>query len=126
MASNKLSKGGSGGGIDSNQRREVGVRNGSGSKGVSPRGVSQVGGSYGNHATDRVGKSTGAVEPIYGGPSFQSVPFGNEVSAATKCGPGGSRNLYGQSGSQQQYGPAAPGVDVGSGPSTRTGRDLIK
>jgi len=123
MASNKLSKGGSGGGIDSNQRREVRVRTGSGSKGASPRGVSQVGGSYGNHATDRVSKSAGAVEPMYGGPSFNPTKFGNELSAATKCGPGGSREVM-RTGTQQQWGSSAQGVNVGSGPSKQTGRPL--
>jgi hypothetical protein len=47
------------------------------------------------------------------------VPLGNELSAKTVCGPGGSRNLYGQSGTQGVHGALNPG-----GAQTKT-RDTL-
>jgi len=127
MGKNSLSKGSPAGGFGSAQHRKVGVRTGSGSIGTSPRGVSQIGSSMENHATG-VGKVLrGAVENLHQGPSFQPVAFGNSVALNVgKGSPGAGRNLYGQSGSQGCYGAPAQGVNVGSGPSTRTGRDLTK
>ena len=56
-----------GGGSGSRVNREVGVRNGDRSKNVSPRGVSQIGSSLANHATETGGKLTRAAETVYGG-----------------------------------------------------------
>ena len=71
---------------------------------ISPRGVSQIGSSMGNHSMDNAGKKlTKSVEPVrqglvpIGGP--HGVPLGVEVAASTVCGPGGSRSVS-KSGSQ--------------------------
>src|SRR5215813_8238077 len=56
------------GGPASRVVREVGVKKGSPAKGVSPRGVSQIGSSMGNHASEQQGKILrGGVDPIYRG-----------------------------------------------------------
>jgi hypothetical protein len=106
MASNKK-----GGGLGSRVVREVGVRNGAGANEMRPRGVSQIGQSMGNKATE-TGRTTGnSVEAVKGRalPAGLSVPLGNEL--ATKgLGVGGGRKNYGQSGSNKQYGPTNPGV----------------
>lgn len=77
---------------------------------VSPKGVSQFGGSYGDHATGSGKVLRGAVEPVKvgsmpkGGPG--GVPLGSEVAASTVCGPGGSRTVM-PSSTQGQHGPVA-------------------
>ena len=107
-----------GGGIASNKRVEVPVRTGSGSKGVSPGWVGQKGQMQGNHITDR-GRGTGyRGEEKFTGRNFQPVPFGNEVALNVGGGgPGKGRTLYGQSGSQGQYG--------SGGPQKPAGRDIL-
>jgi hypothetical protein len=71
------------------------VRTGVGARGVNKQWVSQIGQSMGNHITE--GRDTlrcvRAVGP-YKGPNFNPVPQGNAVAAATKCGPGGSREIF--------------------------------
>ena len=63
------------------------------------------------------GRGTGYTgERLHNDRNFQPTPFGNEVAARTTCGPGGSRTLYGKSGSQQQHGAANPG----NGPAKST------
>jgi hypothetical protein len=108
MATNKR-----GGGSGSKVVTERPVRVGNRSDIVNPRAVSQVGQSLGNKASTGSSKTVRPVENVYtgrlpaGGPG--GVPLGNEI--ATKgLGVGGGRRLYGQSGSQKQYGPANPGV----------------
>jgi hypothetical protein len=104
-------KGGAGGGINSNKLVHKPVRTGMRTRAINERGVSQIGSSIGNHSTDKAKRLTGGVEPVRGalrpagGPG--GVPLGNEVAARTVAKPGGSRTLYGQCGSQSQYGPAA-------------------
>ena len=101
-----------GGGIKSAvNNRSAGYKTTSRVRGVQPGGVDQLGRMLGNHTTEQ-GKTrnpTGARMDLYGGPSFQKTPFGNEVAAATVCGPGGSRNLYGKSGTNQIHGNVNPG-----------------
>jgi hypothetical protein len=117
-----------GGGLGSKVVREVGVRIGTSAWEMRPRGVSQIGSSLGNKATE-TGRTTGqSVEPVKGRPlpAGLSVPLGNEI--ATKgLGVGGGRNLWGQSGSQKQWGPSAPGAGRiadtrGEWPDTNTKR----
>jgi hypothetical protein len=106
------------------------VRVGDRAKVVNPRAVSQIGQALGNKATDSAGKTVRPAETMYGareprgGPG--GVPLGNEI--ATKgLGVGGGRNLWGQSGSQKQWGPSAPGAGRiadtrGQWPDTNTKR----
>jgi hypothetical protein len=98
-----------GGGIASNKNVEVRVRTGAGSREVRPGGTNAPGSSYGSHVTNQ--SDTGYRGPkFYGDKSFQPVPFGNEVALNVgKGGCGTGRTLYGQSGSQQQYGAGNPG-----------------
>jgi hypothetical protein len=122
---NTLSRGGAGGGPGSAQHRNVGVRNGASARGTSPRGVSQIGSSMGNHVTDRRTPATKAVEPIYQGraPQGGNAPLGNAVALNVgKGGPGTGRDVS-RSGSQSQYGPAAQGQSPS--PSKVTGRSLF-
>ena len=74
----------------------------------------------GNHSTDGGGKVLrNAVEPMMSGKLIRpgQPEMGNTLAPATVCGPGGSRTLYGQSGTNQQYGgvagkPAPAGKDI--------------
>jgi hypothetical protein len=89
------------------------VKFGDRAKVVNPRALAQVGMSMGNKAGTDVGKKVNPVEPFYQGRKPAGapggVPLGNEI--ATKgLGVGGGRKLYGQSGTNQQYGAANPGV----------------
>lgn len=102
-----------GGGASSRVVREVGVRNGQRANEMRPRGVSQIGSSMGNHRTDASGKASRAVEAVKGRPlpAGLSVPLGNAVSLNVGAGgPGTGRKLYGQSGSNKQYGSSATGL----------------
>jgi hypothetical protein len=106
---------GSGGGIGMNKNVQVPVKTGSGSKGVGPGWVGQRGNLQGSHTTD--GKETSyRGEPKFTGKNFQQTKFGNEIAASTKCGPGGSRDVY-KFGSQMQYG--------SGGPPKPAGRDIL-
>jgi hypothetical protein len=110
MAKNTLSKSGSaGGGFRSRQVKEVGNRPGKVAERINPGGVSQIGEALGNHSTEnRTVSNYRGDEMIAGSLVRPGQPrLGNEVAFTTKAGPGGSRNLYGQSGTNQQYGPAA-------------------
>jgi hypothetical protein len=99
-----------GGGIKSKQHVSVGVRTGAPAKGRRHEAVSQIGSAIGNKATDSGKIHKGAVERIEGAPRPYSAPLGNEVAKNVgKGGCGTGRVLYGQSGSQQQYGTAASG-----------------
>src|SRR5262249_2021951 len=89
-----------GGGLKSRQVVSKPVRTGAGSRGVSTRWVSQIGQSMGNHITERGEPVRGvrAKDPYSGG-AMNPAKFGNEIAAATKAGPGGSREVF-KSGSQ--------------------------
>jgi hypothetical protein len=95
----------SGGGIRSNKVTRQGVRTGSQPKAIRPGGVGQIGASQGSHATTK--GDTGYRGAKFFGGSAPSAKFGNEVAAATVCGPGGSRTVY-SSGSQGGLKPARP------------------
>jgi hypothetical protein len=88
-----------GGGIGSKAVVRGGVRNGQMPFGVNPGAVAQLGASQGNHVTE------GPSRLSYRGERWPDktpigVRLGNEVAAATKCGPGGSREVF-KSGSQK-------------------------
>lgn len=100
------------GGIGSRNVNPQGVRNGAPARGINPAAVAQLGGVYGDHATDHtkvlpyrgesylVGKT-----PAGGG----AVPLGNQL--ATNVGKGGcgtGREVMAR-GSQSTYGSPAPG-----------------
>jgi hypothetical protein len=75
---------------------------------ISPRGASQIGSALGNHSTGDAQVLRKAVEPLTAGRGY-STPVGPANSLA--CGPQGQgRKLYGQSGSNQTYGPPAAGL----------------
>jgi hypothetical protein len=109
--SNQLSKGGAGGGLGSKALgKTTQYFTGQPSQRVSPKGVSQFGESIGNHATDSAKVLRGGVEAtrigMMGG--MGAVKLGNEVALNVGGGgPGTGRVLLGQSGTNQQYGPAA-------------------
>jgi hypothetical protein len=112
-----------GGGINSKQHVSKPVRYGDRATKINPRGVAQIGTNRGNHATTRSALLTGDVEPVSvgknpaGGPG--SVTLGNEITTNVKGGgPGKGRVLYGQSGSNQTYGPVA-------GAPKPQGRDIL-
>lgn len=108
-----------GGGIRSNVNREVGVRNGAPRREMSPRGVSQIGSSLGNHATERPGELKRAVEPVVTGKRGISVALGNEVAKNVGAGgPGAGRTQYGKSGTQSVHGAPA-------GQPKPQGRDIL-
>ena len=97
--------------------KQVGMRNGQPARGINPRGVSQIGSSMGNHSMDSGGKKLDkSVEPVRSA-AMPGVKLGNEVSASTVCGPGGSRSVS-RSGSQGQQGPVA-------GKVAPQGRDIL-
>jgi hypothetical protein len=110
-------------GLASRNNKTVGVRVGDRSKNVSPRGVSQVGSSLGNHVTESGGKKGGAVEAVYagrapaGGPG--GVPLGNAVALNVGGGgPGKGRDFVSKSGSNCVTGPVA-------GSPRPAGRDIL-
>lgn len=102
---------GSGGGLGMNKKVKVPVRVGQRAEAIREKGVAQIGTLRGDHSTSRSKILTGDVEKVRGAQRTPSqpggVPLGNVTAAATVAGPGGSRNLYGQSGSQRMYGSPA-------------------
>jgi hypothetical protein len=108
-----------GGGYGSRQHVETKVRTGRGSRGTHPGGVAQLGQHVGDKATHGNSKGSGyRGEPLHNDRSFQPVPFGNEVALNVgKGGCGTGRTLYGQAGSQGQYG--------SGGAAKPAGRDIL-
>lgn len=102
-----------GGGYGSAVNREVGNRLGRGAQEMRPRGVSQIGESIGNKSTE-TGKVKGIPsEKIQGKslPAGLSVELGNSRALNVGGGgPGAGRKLYGQSGSNRQYGTSPAGL----------------
>jgi hypothetical protein len=98
-----------GGGIGSRVHREVRHNPKANVKGVRPAGVQMLGTKQGNHIMED-GKTSYRGERWDHGVSFQPVPMGNTLTNNVGLGgPGKGRTLYGQSGTQQQYGAANPG-----------------
>jgi hypothetical protein len=90
MATKRLS----GGGIESNKRREVPVRVGKPREGINVVAVSRLGAMQGNHVTERGKTLPNPPEPLVGKQRPISVTMGNAVAYGTKAGPGGSRTIY--------------------------------
>lgn len=110
MAKGKSSGSGgrlSGGGITSRNNVSPSMRNGSAARVQNVKGVSQIGQSLGNHATDS-GRTMKGVAVTTMGPAIGGARLGNEVAASTVCGVGGSRTVM-RSGAQGQHGPVNPG-----------------
>jgi hypothetical protein len=112
-----MAKAKSGGGITSRNNRNVGVRTGTPRRKVNPGGASQIGMSIGDHITDRRTGSKYKGEQLYGGFGYNTnIPLGNQAATNVgKGGPGKGYNLYGQCGSQSQYGKANPGIPQAKG-----------
>ena len=117
-----MAKSRSGGGITGKNVTQKPVRTGDRARAMSPKGVSQVGQSQGNHVTDRR-QVVNPIEPVRGqlkpagGPG--GIQLGNEVARNVgKGGCGTGRVLYGQSGSQGQHGGVA-------GALKPAGRDIL-
>src|SRR6185503_8627295 len=75
---------------------------------ISPKGVSQIGSSMGNHSMDNGGKPlTRSVEPVRTGAVGGSVRLGNETAIQAGQGPGAGRSVS-RCGSQQGVSPSTP------------------
>jgi hypothetical protein len=104
------------GGIKSRNVVHKPVKTGVGARGVNVKWPAQVGVSRGNRVQGGVEGGRGGVLPVpgkiiaepYKGTSFRPVKQGNEIAAATKCGPGGSREVF-KTGTQQTFGAVNPG-----------------
>jgi hypothetical protein len=100
-------------GARSRNVKEVPVRVGRAAQEQRPRGVSQIGESIGNKATEG-GKVRGVPSEVIQGkrlPPNLSVSLGNAVALNVgKGGPGTGRNLWGKSGTNCTTGPVNPGV----------------
>jgi hypothetical protein len=101
-----------GGGIRTNKLVEPKVRTGERGRAINERAVSQVGQSLGNKVQDSrrsinpAETLKGAARPAGG---VGGVPLGNEVAGNVgKGGAGTGRTLYGQSGTNKQYGSGGP------------------
>jgi hypothetical protein len=96
------------GGPRSRNVTEKPVRVGKAAQGHNVKAVSQVGQNLGDHITERRGTVNPVERDQERSPVSAGIPQGNETNKP--CGPKGEgRTLYGQSGSQQQYGSANPG-----------------
>jgi hypothetical protein len=98
-----MAKSGAGGGFNSNKTVSKPMRQGAPRSGVNPGYTGQIGSALGDHVTS--GRPANrAAEPMKAAAPYKSA-LGNEVAAATVCGPGGSRTVH-RSGSQGQHGQA--------------------
>jgi hypothetical protein len=105
-----MAKAKSGGGITSRNLKQVGIRTGKRREAVNPGYAGQLGSRVGDHVTDCRQSSGYRGESFGGGPGIPSK-LGNELALNVKGGgPGKGYNLYGQCGSQSQYGKANPGI----------------
>jgi hypothetical protein len=96
-----------GGGSKSREVTQRPVKVGRAAQAKRHEAVAQIGSAQGNKATERARTLTKSIERVEG-PRPYSAPLGN--ATAKLCGPRGEgRTLYGQAGSQQQYGSANPG-----------------
>jgi hypothetical protein len=103
-----MARGSGGGGYHTRQHVEKSVKTGKGSYATTPGYVGQLGNKQGNHPT-RGEPTSYRGEPMHSGPSFQPVPFGNQVALNVgKGGPGTGRTVY-KTGSQGMTGNVAAG-----------------
>jgi hypothetical protein len=96
---------------------EQGQRLGARREGITPGYAGQLGQAQGSHVTNH-SESNYRGEPMQAArPTAAAVPLGNQLTNNVGAGgPGTGRTLYGQSGSQGQYGiggpPKPPGRDI--------------
>jgi hypothetical protein len=98
------------GGLRSRNVTQRPVRVGDRAREMRPKGVSQIGASQGNHATERREKLTKSIEPVRGA-RIPGVPLGNASAkelSGPACGPGRGRTVM-ASGAQGQHGSVNPG-----------------
>jgi hypothetical protein len=102
-------------GIDSKNVTRPQYKSGPGARAANPKWAASVGEARGNRAQSGVEggggvvlKGEGVRPSPYKGASFNPVRQGNEVAAATVCGPGGSRTVM-RSGQQGTHGSVNPG-----------------
>jgi hypothetical protein len=108
------SKAKSGGGIDSNKRREVGYRGGKRTlDAVSVQAVSELG-----------ARTAYPKGPLVKATPNDFVPLGNTLAASCPQGPGGGRTVY-ASGYQDQHGAAAKGEAGMQGKADRGSRAIL-
>jgi hypothetical protein len=108
------------GGLGSRVVVRPGVRVGAPAREQRPAGVSQIGSSIGNHATEGPKILRKGVEPVRGAPiaGGLNVKLGNEVAKNVGLGgPGKGREVM-RSGSQSTHGPVA-------GTSKPAGREIL-
>jgi hypothetical protein len=96
-----------GGGYGSKVHKEIGYRQGQpAAMRYSPKGVSQIGSSIGDHATERGKALPNGIEPVRAGlfpkGSVGGQTLGNARAVGTVKGPGGSREVQ-KAGSQCNY-----------------------
>jgi hypothetical protein len=108
---------GAGGGINSKQVRQVGLKLGQPAEGRGIGRVAQIGNKVGNHVTE--GGDTG----YRGDPMFMKPPAGGAQKLGNEMtmpyGPKGQgRTLYGKSGTNQQHGPATSNRPAPTGPDS--------
>jgi hypothetical protein len=123
-----MGKAKSGGGIQSRQVRQVGIRYGGPNRKVNPAGADQLGQHLGDHAGDTrgdTGKGNPA-SPLYGGMALPGAKLGNEVAKNVGAGgPGTGRTVY-KTSTQGMHGSArGPERDVPDAPTMRPGRDIL-
>jgi hypothetical protein len=97
---------GSGGGLGMNKNASPNYKVGAGSRAVNVDWVGQTGTSLGNKVMGRGEPLRGIRAQPFTSPSFHGPGQGNEIAAATKCGPGGSRTIL-RTGGQGVQGPVA-------------------
>jgi hypothetical protein len=99
-----------GGGIQTNKLVRPGQRTGAPARGVNAGYAGQLGNKVGSHATDS-GDLRPKPEPMHTKSPNMGVKLGNELATNVgKGGPGAGRVLYGQGGTNRQYGQANPGL----------------
>ena len=109
-----------GGGLHSKNVVSKPVRTGAPARGYGPAWVAELGQMQGNHVTPYGGSETKwRGDPMATrSPAGGNVPLGNAIAGNVgKGGPGTGRTLYGQSGTQKQYG--------SGGPQKPAGRDIL-
>jgi hypothetical protein len=95
------------GGIKSRNVVKKPVRVGQPRERIRHSGVAQIGQRVGDHVTNQGATGYGGINPFGAGQGYPSE-LGNSLAAATKCGPGGSREVM-RSGSQGMTGAPAQG-----------------
>jgi hypothetical protein len=103
-----------GGGIKSRTVVHKPVRTGAAREHIQKAAVAQIGQRQGDHVTNRAGSTGYRGESLIGPKSPISEPMGNEIAVATKCGPGGSREVM-RTGSQGVHGSPNPGNPTPAG-----------